>query len=105
MTATAYCYRSGEIRVGLRCPNGAIPLAYGSEYQLRKAVRTRSRPSYGGNIHLVPGVPEAVDEDAGIEAARQFSAWLTKGNALLIPAIAHVTADHDPAGRAALEAP
>lgn len=88
MSATAYCYRSGQIKVGPRCPEGALPLAYGPESRLRKAVSVRARHAYDGKTKLVPGVPEADNEDAAIEAARQFSGWLVKGDALLVPAIA-----------------
>ena len=91
MSATAYCFRSGQIRVGVRCPDGALPLAYGPERRLRRAVDVRSRHAYDGRTKLVPGVPEAADEDAAMEAARQFSAWLVKGDALLVPAIAHAS--------------
>lgn len=90
MTATAYCFRSGQIRVGRRCPDGALPLAYGPEHRLRRAVSGCARLARSGETWLVPGVPEASNEDEGIEAARLFSARLTQGDALLVPAIARL---------------
>lgn len=90
MTATAYCYRTGRIRIGARCPDGALPLAYGPERRLRRAVTARARLGYDGKSWLVPGVPEAPNEDAGIEAARTFSAQLAAGDVLLVPAIARL---------------
>lgn len=92
MPHVAYCYRSGLIKVGRRCPDGALPLAYGSEYQLRKAVFTRARHGYERGVYLVPGIPEAADEDAAIEAVKQFSGRLAKHNGHLVPALVLVAA-------------
>ena len=87
MQHVAYCYRSGRIRIGVRCLDGTLPIAYGSRYRLRHAVMARSRHAYGKGGYLVPGVPEADDDDAALQAVRMFVTWLTKGLPNITPAL------------------
>lgn len=64
----AYCWRSGKIQVGKRCPENALPLFKGGEKRLRKLVCATSRHSYDGKHYLVPGVPEAATENDAVDA-------------------------------------
>ncbi len=64
----AYCTRNGRIRVGKRCPQNALPLCRGSEYDLRKLVKMTARRSKVGGYYLVPGVPEAATDNDAVEA-------------------------------------
>lgn len=85
--SVAYCRRTGKIEIGRACPAGALPLARGGAVALRRAVEAKSRHAYDGKTLLVPGIPEAETDIAAMAAARQFSAWLTKGEAKLAPAL------------------
>lgn len=64
----AYCWRSGRIQVGKRCPEAALPLFSGSEYCVRTLVKMTARRSKDGRHYLVPGVPEAATTGAALKA-------------------------------------
>jgi len=74
----AYCWQTGRIGFGKSIPKGAIPIAKGKPSALRKAVRVIARESYpskpGGKdtCLLVPGIPEADNENSRLEALFRF---------------------------------
>lgn len=85
----AYCYSSGLIEFGRRTPSGALLIATGPEKKLRDFIETVARHGYstklvdgrptkipGSDTLLVPGVPEAPDQDGGYLALKKFCAWI-----------------------------
>jgi hypothetical protein len=77
----AYCYRSGEIEIGTDVPTSGILLARGEEKVLKEAISARARLAYDNKTFLVPGIPEATDEETALLAARTFSQLLLEGEA------------------------
>lgn len=77
---TAYCLRSGQVRITARkVPDGAMPLVTAKSYQrLRRAVDGVARLAYDNRTRLVPGIPEADDDEAALKAAMRFSQNLLK---------------------------
>lgn len=78
MITTAFVWPSGLIEfldgdVGI--PDGAIHLATG-EY--REKIEARSRHGYDGSF-LVPGVPEAIDEEDAVKCLSSFREWIITG--------------------------
>jgi len=85
----AFCYATGLIEFGTRVPKGALIIARGPEKQLRDYIETMARHGYrtrfvrgrrtkvpGSDTLLVPGVPEAVDQRAGLDALHQWMKWI-----------------------------
>lgn len=76
----AWCWASGLIGIGNELPGaGAVEIARGPEYALKGQVSVHARHGYGdskGKL-LVPGVPEAKDQQEGLEALSQ---WLKQIN-------------------------
>jgi hypothetical protein len=85
--ATAYCYRSGHIGIWRDVPKGAVPIAYGPRQLLKQAIGGFGRLSYDGRTYMVPGVPEADDDDAAVEAVKRFCAWMLKTDGISVPTI------------------
>ena len=61
----AYAWRSGKIGFGSKCPGGAIPILSNKAKaaDLRRIVETLARHGYKRGELLVPGIPEAGDDD------------------------------------------
>lgn len=74
----AYCYADGEILFGATVPNGAIEIARGPELALRKHIAATARLAYDNETLLVPGVPEAADQDAKLDALIAHLKWLSE---------------------------
>lgn len=75
----AYCWANGLIGFGRACPEGAIEIARGPARPLRSLIERTSRVSRHDNQTLfVPGVPEAPNQDAGLEALRLHLRWLKR---------------------------
>lgn len=74
--AYAYCWRGGQIEIGARIPDGALPPIRGRRRDVERTICARSRHAYDGKTLLVPGVPEAIDDDAALSAWRQFREWI-----------------------------
>lgn len=72
----AYCYASGLIEFGERVPDGALPVFEGEEGYVRKLIEVTARHAYDGVSLLVPGVPEAPEQMAAVDALIRFRAWL-----------------------------
>jgi hypothetical protein len=70
----AYCWASGLIEFGQRCPRGAIPILHGYAKVVRHKIYALARRGYHGEL-LVPGIPEARDST---EAGRALGAFVAK---------------------------
>jgi len=75
-TIFAYCWASGQIEFGPRVPQGALAIAKGREDALRDLMCAASRHAYDGETLLVPGVPEAPDQIAAVDALKAWCDWL-----------------------------
>ncbi|HGB3175960.1 TPA: host nuclease inhibitor protein [Salmonella enterica subsp. enterica serovar Chester] len=71
-TITAYCWASGLIEFGHTLPEGALPIITGKEKDVRDEVEVLARHAYNGDL-LVPGIPEAADQNEAREALERFS--------------------------------
>lgn len=71
--AYAYAYRSGEIGFGLIVPDNALEIARGEKRRITNIIKGIARQAYDGKTWLVPGVPEATDQNAAIEALIRFA--------------------------------
>lgn len=71
----AYCWRSGVVRFGRHVPEGALEIlrAPKGSRTLKKAVRPWCRLAYDNKTLLVPGVPEAKNENTALEAVIKFA--------------------------------
>jgi hypothetical protein len=71
--AIAYCLRTGAIEVADKCPETGLYLARGCAGALRTGIEGTARLAYDGATWLVPGIPEAEDGFAAIDAALAYS--------------------------------
>lgn len=67
----AFCYASGHIEFGRRCKAGTLPIAYVTEDDKGQFLAL-ARLAYDNRTWLVPGVPEAPDQIAGVDALERF---------------------------------
>lgn len=73
----AFCYASGQIGFTTgRLPAGTLPILRGPDRALRDFISGVARRAYDGETLLVPGVPEAKDQSAGVDALIAFRAWI-----------------------------
>jgi hypothetical protein len=69
----AFCWASGQIGfTDRRPPIGTLPISRGPARKLRARISARARHAYDGKTLLVPGIPEAQDDDARIDALHAF---------------------------------
>lgn len=73
----AYCFRCGTIEFGRKIPDGALPLIQGPKKAIESRVLARARHAYDGKTLLVPGIPEAIDDDAALSSYQSFVALLS----------------------------
>lgn len=79
-----YCYRSGQIGFALReIPDGAIAIAKGPHPITEAAVHGCARLAYDNETWLVPGIPEAANEEAAYQAMLTFEKRLKDRIAVL----------------------
>lgn len=74
----AYCYRSGHIDLGRSVPAGTLPLAKAPAKKLRDTLDGLARLAYDNRTLIVPGLPEATDDDAALNAVLRFRRRLTR---------------------------
>lgn len=74
----AYCFASGQIGFGPRVPEGALPIAKGPRQALQDLMEGVARHSRTDETLYVPGVPEADDEEAALDALATFTTWISK---------------------------
>lgn len=86
-----FCWASGLIQFGRTVPDGAIEIASGPAKTLRNFIEPAARHGYrtrlvkgrptkipGSDYLLVPGVPEAPNDNAKSSALRAFCNWIGK---------------------------
>ncbi len=70
----AYAWASGLIGFGPKCPKRALPIAnHDDEAKLRDTIHGTARKARQSNSWLVPGVPEAADGNAAVNALVSYS--------------------------------
>lgn len=70
----AFAWANGLIGYGYKLPFGALPIAVSSnEQELRDTVEVLARHSRTSDDLLVPGIPEAANQDEGRLALERFS--------------------------------
>lgn len=77
--AAIVCWRSGEVTVVDldQVPNGTLTLAIGQRSDLQRALSAVARHAYDGRTLLIPGVPEADDNNQQAwRATKRFEAAL-----------------------------
>jgi hypothetical protein len=75
----AWCRPSGVIGFSRYTPEGALPIARSrSEKRLRAFIEVHARHGWKKGKLLVPGIPEAKDQVAGLEALEAFVTWCAK---------------------------
>lgn len=73
MKTTAYCYRSGEIDFcSGHLPDGVLPIRFNATKAEVKKIKVMARLAYDNKTLLIPGVPEAEDENTAYEAFNKF---------------------------------
>lgn len=81
----AYCDATGVIKFGPTVPEGSLPIVKGEEKDVKELIQVTSRhawprvPDPEKQVYLVPGIPEAADQQAAMNALIAFKAWLQKG--------------------------
>jgi hypothetical protein len=70
--AVAFCDASGVIEFGPTCPPGRLPIAAGPRAKLERLIIGACRHGYDGTTLLVPGIPEADSQSAGLDALKAF---------------------------------
>ncbi|MFN6055925.1 MAG: hypothetical protein ACK47C_07815 [Paracoccaceae bacterium] len=76
--AVGFCYRSGEIDTAPSLfPEGTIPFVRSRKgpAKLKEIIGVKARHAYDGKTLLVPGIPEAADDQAAIDALDKWKAW------------------------------
>ncbi|MEA1062279.1 MULTISPECIES: host nuclease inhibitor protein [Erwiniaceae] len=73
MKIVAYAWASGLIEFGKSCPDGALPVLVGDNKEVRSAVSVLARHSRTNDDLLVPGVPEAADQNEAVKALSRFA--------------------------------
>lgn len=70
----AFCYRSGQIGTVEYgpIPDGALMLARGEREQIESTIHGIARLAYDNETWLVPGIPEAANEDQAFKAMMTF---------------------------------
>jgi hypothetical protein len=75
----AFCYASGHIGFGTALPDGALEITRHSDKQtLLKVVEGTARLAYDNKTWLVPGIPEASNENEKLKALRAYRVWVGK---------------------------
>lgn len=82
----AWAWRTGVIEFGAAEPDGALPIARGPGKKLRAVVEALARHAYDGKTLLVPGIPEAANSNAAVDALLAFQAQVLRR---LLPARGH----------------
>lgn len=81
----AYCDRAGIIRFTeprqRKIPDGTLAIMRGRPERVRRLMEATARHAYDGKTLLVPGVPEAADDDDALAALERFIAWAVYGKA------------------------
>ncbi|HFS8942382.1 TPA: host nuclease inhibitor protein [Enterobacter roggenkampii] len=74
----AYAWASGLIEFGQKLPEGALPIITGEAKQVRELIDIWARHSRTSDQLLVPGVPEAANQQEGCDALIKFCDLITR---------------------------
>lgn len=74
----AYAWANGRIELGDRLPAGALPICKGPAARLRQVISATSRLAYDGKTQLVPGLPEAGDGLAAVDALITYCLYVER---------------------------
>jgi len=76
----AYCFASGELEFtsALDVPDGAILLKENCTKDQMDKLKIRCRISYDGKTRLIPGIPEAEDQEEAMDALIKWKNWAMK---------------------------
>lgn len=87
----AYCFASGLIEFADKIPSGALPIGRGPREKLIDWLEATARHGYqtervdgrlqkipGTDCLIVPGVPEAPDQGAALDALKRFTKWASQ---------------------------
>jgi hypothetical protein len=77
-TLKAFCWRTGLIQLAPVVPEGALELATAPATLLAQTIDGIGRLSYDNHHFLVPGVPEAPDDNTAMDAVFDFQSQLNK---------------------------
>ncbi len=69
----AYCFKSGEIGIAEKVPEGAIALIAGTPEELDRKIKQTARLAYDNKTYLVPKLPEATSVDEALEVLCNYS--------------------------------
>lgn len=73
----AYAFRSGQIEFGNAVPSGALPIIGPNKKSISRArIEAGARLAYNGKTLLVPGIPEASDDNEAYVAFEKWIDWL-----------------------------
>jgi len=78
MIKTAYCCASGQIRVGTKVPDGALPIISGPEKEIRKLIRATATLAGDEKTWLVPDVRPAGTLKEKIDALIMYKKWINR---------------------------
>jgi hypothetical protein len=76
--AVIVCWRCGTVRVEKARIDGGIVLIKGPRKELERRLEVLARHAYDGQTLLVPGVPEADDDEAALDAVFAFQELLSR---------------------------
>lgn len=71
----AYCWANGVIEFADAMPDGALQIATGPQRALVEAVTTVARKGHKEGVWLVPGLPEAQQQDEALDALMEWLRW------------------------------
>lgn len=77
MIKTAYCYASGQIHVGKKVPEGALPIISGPEKKVRNLVHATATLAYDNKTWLVPGIRLAPTQKEKLDVLFAYIDWIT----------------------------
>lgn len=76
--AVILSWRCGTVDIQRSAVEGALVLARGPKARLERALFALARHAYDGKTLLVPGVPEASNDEEALEATIRFQDELRK---------------------------
>lgn len=76
--AVICCWRSGEVELATRPVEGSLTLARGPRKRLELVLLALARHAYDSKTLLVPGLPEAPDDDAALTAVVEFQTQIER---------------------------
>ena len=74
----AYAWRTGRIDFGRAVPDGALEIVDLPAKECRRLIKGTARIAYDNKTLLVPGVPEADEDDKALDALIRYRNWINK---------------------------